>query len=322
MKALHLALLSILAVVVPSALAQSYPSKPVRIFLPQPAGSPVDVVLRKAFDDMAPRFGQPLVIENRPGGNSVVASEACARATPDGHTLCVLNSDPVISNPHLLKNLPYDAQKDFKPITMLYYILSGFFVKAALPVTNVKELETYAKAHPEELNMGTFGPRSTLDLTRLYLNERWKTRMQGIPYPGGPQVLQAVASGAVDTAVLGAYGGLALMKGGKVKMVAVSGSKRLPTFPDVPTFAELGMEDVPSGASWWGLLGPAALPAPVVQRVNTEFVRTFRDPKFVAFLNDNLTEPNVGTPEEFTAQIKSGYDRAGRFAKQFNLQPE
>lgn len=305
-----------------ACFAQTYPSKPVRIYLPQPAGSPVDVVLRKAFEDITPRFGQPLVIENRPGGNSVVAAEACARAAPDGHTLCVLNSDPVISNPHLLKNLPYDPQKDFKPITMLYYILSGFFVKAPLPVSNVKELEAYAKAHPDQMNMGTFGPRSTLDLTRLYLNARWGTRMQGIPYPGGPQVLNAVAAGDVDTAVLGAYGGLSLMKGGKVKMLAVSGSRRLTQFPDVPTFAEFGMEDVPSGQSWWGLLGPAALPAPIVARVNGEFVRTFRDPKFVAFLTDNLTEPNVGTPDEFAAQIKVGYERAGRFAKQFNLQPE
>src|SRR3954468_4654386 len=228
-----------------ASFGQSYPTKAIRIYLPQPAGSPVDVLLRRAFDDMSPRFGQPLVIENRPGGNSVVASEACARATPDGHTLCVLNSDPVISNPHLLKNLPYDPQKDFKPITMLYYIVSGLFVKSTLPVSSVKELETYAKARPDQLNMGTFGPRSTLDLTRLYLNARWNTRMQGIPYPGGPQVLNAVAAGDVDTATLGAYGGLSLMKAGKVKMVAVSGSKRLATFPDVPTFAELGMEDVP-----------------------------------------------------------------------------
>jgi tripartite-type tricarboxylate transporter receptor subunit TctC len=252
----------------------------------------------------------------------VVASEACARATPDGHTLCVLNSDPVISNPHLLKNLPYDPQKDFKPITMLYYIVSGLFVKAPLPVTNVKELEAYAKAHPDQLNMATFGPRSTLDLTRLYLNQKWGTRMQGIPYPGGPQVLNAVAAGDADAAVLGAYGGLSLLKANRVKMLAVSGSRRLAQFPAVPTFAELGMEDVPSGASWWGLLGPAALPAPVVQRVNSEVVRTFRDPKFVGFLTANLTEPNVGSPEEFTAQIRVGYERAGRFAKQFNLKPE
>jgi tripartite-type tricarboxylate transporter receptor subunit TctC len=305
-----------------AALAQSYPSRPIRLYLPQPAGSPVDVVLRRAIDDMQPRLGQPVVIENRPGGNSVVAAEACARATPDGHTLCVLNSDPVISNPHLLKNLPYDSLKDFKPITMLYYILSGLFVKAALPAASVKELEAYAKAHPSELNMGTFGPRSTLDLTRLYLNARWGTNMQGIPYPGGPQVLQAVASGAVDTAALGAYGGLSLLKANKVKLLAVTGAKRLTMFPDIPTFAELGMEDVPSGASWWGLLGPAALPAAVVQRVNSEWVRTFREPKFVAFLTDNITEPNVGTPEAFAEAIRAGYERSGRLAKQFNLQPE
>jgi tripartite-type tricarboxylate transporter receptor subunit TctC len=315
-------LLALAVLAASSAFAQPYPSKPVRLYLPQPAGSAVDVVMRKAHEDIVPRMGQPLVIENRPGGNSVVAADACAKAAPDGHTLCVLNSDPVVSNPHLLKNLPYDPLKDFKPITSLYYITSGFFVKAAVPAKSAAELEALAKAKPDALNMGTFGPRSTLDQTRMYLNERWKTSIVGIPYPGGPQVLNALASGSIDTAVLGAYGGLALIKGGKVRLVAVSGSKRVHLFPDVPTFREIGMEDVPSGNSWWGLLGPAALPDPVVKRVNSEYVRTFRDQKFVAFLTDNITEPNVGTPEEFTAQIRTGYERVGRFAKQFNLQPE
>src|SRR5206468_3436208 len=110
---------------------------------------------------------------------------------------CVLNSDPIISNPHLIKNLPYDAQKDFRPITSLYYILSGFFVKASTPAASAKELQALAQAKPDALNMGTFGPRSTLDQTRLYLNERWKTRIAGIPYPGGPQVLNALASGDI-----------------------------------------------------------------------------------------------------------------------------
>jgi tripartite-type tricarboxylate transporter receptor subunit TctC len=316
-------LLSLALIVgVSNALAQSYPSKPIRIYLPQPAGSAVDVVIRKALEDLQPRMGQPMVIENRMGGNSVVATDACAKAVPDGHTLCVLNSDPIVSNPHLIKNLPYDAQKDFRPITSLYYILSGFFVKASTPAKSVAELQALAQAKPDALNMGTFGPRSTLDQTRLYLNARWNTSIAGIPYPGGPQVLNALAAGDIDTAVLGAYGGLALIKSGKVRLVAVSGAKRLSVFPDVPTFAELGMEDVPSGGSWWGLLGPAALPGPVVQRINGEFLHTFRDAKFVAFLNDLITEPNVGTPEQFAAQIRAGYERVGRFARQFNLQPE
>jgi tripartite-type tricarboxylate transporter receptor subunit TctC len=146
--------------------------------------------------------------------------------------------------------------------------------------------------------------------------------MTGVPYPGGPQIFQALAGGQIDVGLLGAYGGLALLKSGKARLVAVSGSKRLAVFPDVPTLAELGMPDLPSGQSWWGLLGPAAMPSAVVSRLNNEFVRTFREPKFVAFLTELVTEPNVGTPEEFAASIRADRDRIGRFVAQYGLQKE
>jgi tripartite-type tricarboxylate transporter receptor subunit TctC len=305
-----------------STSAQSFPTKPVRIFLPQPPGAGVDIVLRKAIEDIQPRLGQPVVVENRAGGNSVVAAEACARAAPDGHTVCVLNSDPLTINPHLFSKLPYDAERDFRPLTNLYYILTGVFLKADVPAVSMKELQSYAVSRPGTLNVGTFGPRSTMELSRLYLEDRWQTKMAGVPYPGGPQIFQALAGGQIDIALLGAYGGLSLLKSGKAKLVAVSGSKRLPQFADVPTLAELGIADLPSGQSWWGLLAPAATPAVVAGRLNTEFVRTFRDPKFVAFLTELVTEPNVGTPEEFAAVIKADRDRIGRFVAHYRLYKE
>jgi tripartite-type tricarboxylate transporter receptor subunit TctC len=305
-----------------SAQAQSWPSKPVRIFLPQPPGSGVDVILRRAFEDIQPRLGQPLVVENRPGGNSVVASEACAKAVPDGHTVCVLNTDPVVSNPLLFSKLPYDPDRDLRPITNLYYILSGVFVKSVVPANSMQELQALAKAKPGALNAGTFGVRSTLDMSRLYLSDRWGSEIVGIPYPGGPQVFNALAAGDIDIAALGAYGGLSLIKAGKVKLLAVSGSKRLALFPNVPTLAELGMGDLPSGQSWWGLFGPVAMPDAVAQRLNAEFVRVFRDVKFNAFLADLITEPNVGTPEEFAALIRTDRERVARFMKQHNWTKE
>jgi tripartite-type tricarboxylate transporter receptor subunit TctC len=302
---------------VASVMAQTWPSKPIRVYLPQPPGSGVDIILRKAWEDIQPRLGQALVVENRPGGNSLVASEACAKAGADGHTLCVLNTDPLVSNPLLYSKLPYDADRDFRPITNLYYILTGVFVKAAVPVNSMKELEAYAKAKPGVLNTGTFGPRSSLDMSRLYLGDQWSTTITGIPYPGGPQIFNALAAGDIDMAALGAYGGLSLLKSGKVKLLAVSGSRRLSMFPDVPTLAELGLGDLPSGHSWWGLLGPAGLPDAVTQRLNAEFLRTFRDPRFSGFLADLITEPNVGSPEQFATLIRFDRERIGKLIKQY-----
>lgn len=299
------------------ASAQTWPSKPIRVYLPQPPGAGVDIVLRKAFEDISPRLGQAMVIENRPGGNSVVATEACANAVPDGHTICVLNSDPVVSNPLLYAKLPYDVDRDLRPITNLYYILTGVFVKSAVPVNSMQELQAYAKAKPGVLNTGTFGPRSSLDMSRLYLGDQWGTTITGIPYPGGPQIFNALASGDIDMAALGAYGGLSLIKAGKVKLLAVSGSQRLSLFPNVPTLKELGLGEFPSGQSWWGLLAPSATPEPVIQRLNMEFVRTFREAKFTAFLADLITEPNVGTPEQFAALIKADRERVARLVKQY-----
>ena len=306
-----------LFMVAASAFAQSWPSKPIRVYLPQPPGSGVDIILRKAFEEIQPRLGQAMVVENRPGGNSVVASEACAKAAPDGHTLCVLNTDPLVSNPLLYSKLPYNADRELRPITNLYYILTGVFVKSAVPVGSMKELETYARAKPGVLNTGTFGPRSSLDMSRLFLGDKWNTGITGIPYPGGPQIFNALAAGDIDMAALGAYGGLSLIKSGKVKLLAVSGSRRLPMFPEVPTLAELGLGDFPSGHSWWGLLGPSGMSDAVTQRFNAEFVRTFREPKFAAFLADLITEPNVGTPEQFAALIRADRERVANLIKQY-----
>jgi len=303
-------------------LAQPWPSKPIRVYLPQPPGSGVDIILRKAFEEIQPRLGQTMVIENRPGGNSVVATEACAKAAPDGHTICVLNTDPIVSNPLLYAKLPYDADRELRPITNLYYILTGVFVKSAVPVNSMKELQAYAAAKPGVLNTGTFGPRSTLDMSRMFLGDRWNTSIVGIPYPGGPQIFNALAAGDIDMAALGAYGGLSLIKAGKVKLLAVSGTRRLSMFPDVPTLMELGLGDFPSGQSWWGLLGPAGMSDAVTQRINAEFLRTFREPKFAAFLADLITEPNVGTPEQFTALIRADRERVAKLIKQYKWSME
>jgi tripartite-type tricarboxylate transporter receptor subunit TctC len=301
------------------AFAQSYPSRAIRVIIPQTPGSGVDLIVRKAGEELLPRLGQPLVVENNPAGNSVPAAESCARAAPDGHTLCVLNNDALAINPYLFAKLPYDAARDFKPISNMYYILGGLLVKAALPVNNVKEFIAYAQSKPGSVNFATLGPNTSTDLSRRWLGELWKADMAGIPYKGGPQVFTAIASGESDATWMGVYGALSLLKAGKVKLFAVNGSKRLPAWPDVPTLKELGADDMPSAQSWWGLLTGANVPDPIVRRLNGEIVKLFAEPKFTAFLDSLVTEPSTNTPEQFAALIRERREFFGKLLKDYNV---
>lgn len=146
------------------ARAQGFPSRPIRVLIPQTPGAGVDLIVRKAGEELAPRLGQPLVIDNQPAANSVVAADLCAHAAPDAQTLCVLNNDAVAINPYLFARLPYDAAKDFRPITNLYYILGALIIKASLPATNVREFQALAASRPGALNWATLGTNTSTDL--------------------------------------------------------------------------------------------------------------------------------------------------------------
>lgn len=316
---IFLSTLGITAALAGTALAQAFPVRPIRVLIPQTPGAGVDLIMRKAAEDLSPRLGQTLVIDNQPAANSVVAAEMCARAAPDGHTVCILNNDAVAINPHIFAKLPYDAAKDFRPITNLYYILGGLLTKSALPINNIQEFQTYAQAKPGVLNWATLGPNTSTDLSRRWLADLWKSNIPGIPYKGGPQVFTALASGESDVTWMGVYGALSLLKAGKVKLLAVNGSKRLAAWPDAPTLRELGADNMPSAQSWWGLLTASGSPDAAVNRMNRELVQLFREPKFVAFLESLITEPSTSTPEEFGALIRDRREFFGKLLRDYNV---
>jgi tripartite-type tricarboxylate transporter receptor subunit TctC len=232
---------------------QAYPSRPIRILLPQPPGAGVDIILRRAAEGIQPRLGQALLLDNRPGGNSVIAADLCAKAVPDGYTACSLNVDALATNPNLFLKLPYDPAKDLRPVTNLYTILGGVFAKMSLPANTARELQALAVAKPGALNFGTLGPNTINDMSRMWLADLWKTSFASIPYKGGPPIFTALVAGEIDLTYQGVYGGLGLLEARKIKLLAVSGSKRLAQFPDVPTLAEFGAGDLPSASAWWGL---------------------------------------------------------------------
>ena len=299
--------------------AQTFPNKPIRVLIPQTPGAGVDLILRKAAEDLSPRLGQTLVIDNQPAANSIIAADMCARAAPDGHTVCILNNDALAINPYIFAKLPYDAVKDFRPITNLYYILGGLLVKASLPVNSVKEFQGYAQSKPGALNWATLSPNSSTDLSRRWLGELWGANIPGIPYKGGPQVFTSLASGESDVTWMGVYGALSLLKSGKVKLLAVNGTKRLAAWPDAPTLREIGAENMPSAQSWWGMLTGAGSPDAAVRRLNTELVQLFREPKFVAFLESLITEPSTNTPDEFAQLIRDRREFFGKLLRDYNV---
>jgi tripartite-type tricarboxylate transporter receptor subunit TctC len=279
----------------------------------------VDIILRKAGETLMPRLGQPFVLDNRASANMVTGADACAKAAPDGYTICGLSALSLSYNPHTISKLPYDADKDFVPVVNMFWLLEGILAKAALPATSVKELQALAQKNPGKLNYGTLGPGSTTDISRLWLEERWNTKLTGIPYKGGPAIVQALASGEVDFARIGAYNALGLIKSGKVKILAVGGSKRPKIMPKVPTLDEVGLEGIPPERAWWGVFVPAGTTDAVVKRLNAELVRLFRQPAFADWLESQLVEIAVGPPDEFAAFVRKDREYARRLVVKYKV---
>jgi tripartite-type tricarboxylate transporter receptor subunit TctC len=166
------------------ALAQGpYPARPIRTIIPIPAGAGVDVVMRKASEELLPRLGHPFVVDNQPGANFILGASSCARAAPDGHTMCVLTGDNVTMNTVVFAKLPYDPVRDFKPVTNLFHLATGIFAKASLNVKTVQELQALARSSRSGLNYGTLGPRTSTDVARMWLAEQWKVNLVGISAP-------------------------------------------------------------------------------------------------------------------------------------------
>jgi tripartite-type tricarboxylate transporter receptor subunit TctC len=313
-RVLHGALAS-LVLVAAQALAQpAYPTKPIKVIVGIAAGSVTDVVMRAAAQELTGRLGQPVLIDNRPGGNMVIGAEACAKSAPDGYTLCVLGVDALSSNPYTFDKLPYDPDKDFRPVTNLFFVREALVANSALPASSVAELRALASAKPGTLNFGTLGPDSSPDLFLGWLREQWKTDMTAVPYKGGGPIATALIAGEIQLSSMGLGNFVGGIQGGRLKALAIGGQKRVAQFPDVPTMAEAGLGDY-SVRPWWGLVVPAGTPDAIVARLNTEFVKLFSESKFGEFMDSRFLETSVSTSESFAAFLKSDRDRAGQIIK-------
>jgi len=294
--------------------AQQYPVKPVRVIVAIAPGSPTDLVMRAAALELAKPLGQAVTIENRPGGDMVIGSEACARAVPDGYSYCVISNSAVSINPHIFAKLPYDPEKDLKPVTALYYLTQGMIT--SLPVNSVAELKALAQAKSGALNLGTLGAGGA-DMHRLWLNDTWKTEIVGVPYKGANLVMLAMMGGEIQMSLTNVAGLGGHLKSGKVKLLAVGSSKRLKQYPDIPTYNEQGLEGFPR--TWWGMFGPAGTPDPAVRRINAELARLFAEPRFAAYLEGEFLEPAIASPERFAVMLKEEREQAGQMVRKYRI---
>ena len=280
-----------------------YPTRPVRIVVPQTPGASTDLTARLIAQKLSPNFGQPVIVENRPGAGSIVGTELVAKATPDGHTLLVVASS-IVLNPILQKNLPFDPQRDLAPIAQLSTFPNVLVVHPAVPAKNVQELVALAKAKPGALNYGSAGTATGTHLSAELFKHMTGTDMVHVPYKGGGAAIPALLGGQVQLMFSTTVAALPQVRAGKLRALAVTSAKRSPSAPEVPTIAESGVPGYDHSA-WNGLFAPAKTPRAIISRLNGEVVQILHSPDVKAIFLKEGAEPVGNKPEEFAAILKS-----------------
>ncbi|SNT32321.1 Tripartite-type tricarboxylate transporter, receptor component TctC [Noviherbaspirillum humi] len=284
-------------------LAQdAWPNKPVKIVAPVAPGGGVDLVARTMGDRLAKALGQPFIVENQSGGGGAIAGQTVTRAAPDGYTLMLGYVGTHGTNPAVRK-LPYDAVNGFTPIGMVGGTPNVLVVTPTLPVNSVKDFVAYAKANPGKLSYGTAGPGTLTHLVMEQFKEDTKTFIVHVPYRGiGPAIMDTLG-GQTQSMFPGLAAALPHIKAGKLKPLAVTGIKRHPLLPNVPTLDELGYKGF-DGVQWYGIVGPANLPKPIVTRLNDEINKAINSPDLKEKLSSEALETMPMTPEQFGDYMK------------------
>lgn len=284
--------------------AGKYPSRPVKILVPLPAGSGIDVLVRALSKEFTEKTGQPLVVENKPGANTVVSTNACAKAPPDGYTICVITSSFSL-NPFVYKQMPFDSVKDLKPITQLIFAPEVILMNPKLPVNTFQELVAYGKANPGKLNYASFGVGGTPHLAFEWLKHEGKLDITHIPYAGSPPAMQALMAGQVDLVFVsvGNPGILQYVESKQVKALLVPGAKRNSSVPNVPSFEEVGLPPF-KVRTWHGVAAPAGTPDAIVKVLADEFRASMTNPEFIkSVLAPMAVESVASRPDEFAKYL-------------------
>ena len=303
--------------------AQDYPARPVRMIMPFAPGGPTDIVARILAQGLQPRLGQPLVIENRPGANGIIGTEAVAKAEPDGYTLLLAPTSHTI-NPSMYKKLPYDTVKDFASVAYIGNSSSMVIVVGnAVPAKNVKELVALAKEQDGKLAYGSAGIGNLLHLAAEHFAKMTGTKLLHVPYKGAGPVVAALYSGEIQLAFLGPVQAARLVKDGKLRAIAVTGPKQMPQLPGVPTMKESGYPDYDfDGGIQAAIYAPARTPREIVMRLNREINAVLNDAATRERFDQLALDVGGGGPEVLDRQVSMRIAKYAEIIKAADIQPE
>lgn len=310
--------LVLIALAMPSlAAAQGFPSKPIRIVVPFPAGGVADIMARTVGARLSEQVGQPVVVENRAGASAIIGTEFVAKATPDGYTLLLANLPVMAINPIAYTNLPYDPVRDFAPISMIAdqpYIIA---INPAIPAKDLKEFIALAAQKPGQFTHGS-ASSSTHLATELFKRTAG-IQMLHIPYKGSAPAINDLLGGQITMLIdpvitLGPH-----VTSGKLRALAVTDSKRSPAVPDVPSYTEFGLKDLDM-TSWQGLVAPAGTPREVITRLNTEVIKALQDPGVREKMRTQGVTPVGSSPEAFAAIVQSEVNRWSKVAEEVKFE--
>ena len=307
------AMLSVMAMMCcTGALAQAYPTKPVRVVIPWPPGGANDIVGRVVAQRLGEQTGQQFVIDNRGGANGNIGAEMVAKGPTDGYTMMV-HSAAHVTNPHLYKKLPYDALKDFTGVTPLAVQVGMLVVHPSMPAKSVKDFVALGRAQPDKVVYGSSGSGSFVHLAMALLNALSQTQMIHVPFKGGGPAVVALASGEIQamTATVGSV--VPHLSGNRIRALGVTSAQRLKPYPDIPTIGETikGYEFV----AWIGAFVSSGTPKPLVDRLNAEIKKALEHPEVIKILVGQTLDPMYMTPEQYAVRLKADYDKYEKLVK-------
>jgi tripartite-type tricarboxylate transporter receptor subunit TctC len=300
---------------------QPYPSKPIRLIVPFPPGGSIDPVARMIGPKLTETWGQPVIVENRPGANGAIGTEVLAKAAPDGYTLVLLGGGTHVINALMVKNLPYDSVKDFAPVATVQRSDYVLVVHPSMPVSNLKQFIALAKARPGQVSYASAGYGNMNHLAAELFNMLTGVKTVHVPYKGGGQALIDLMGGQVQLHFAVVVSALPHIKSGRLKPLAIGGETRFPALPHVPTFTEAGLPGFRL-QPWQGIFAPARTPKPIIDRLAAEISRIVMLPDITEKITGWGSQPLIATPEQFAAMIAADFTKFAEVIKAANIKTD
>jgi len=301
----------------PAAMAGDYPSKPITIIVPFPPGGTTDVLARTIGQKLNEAWGQPVIVDNRPGAGATIGAALVAKAAPDGYTLLMGAVHHTIAT-SIYSSLPYDFQKDLAPVTVVALVPNVLAINPSVPARNVQELIAYGKAHPGQLNFGSNGQGTAQHLIGEEFSLQTGVKMVHVPYKGSAPLVTDLMAGQIQMSFDTVTPDLPQIRAGKLRALAVTTARRSPALPDVPTLAESGLAGFDMG-SWFGILAPAKTPPGIVAKLNAEIVKILNRPDVQKTFADIGAEKVGDTPPQMASLIRSDTEKYGALARKIGV---